>query len=200
MPKTLSPEQLAEKRKKHAAYMKAWYAKRGRKRNRAQENAYARAYAKANPEKVKASLAAWRATHVEEERQYKSDYHQKNYATWRQRKLAEDPDYFKKRRAKAVASPTHMDVQTCGHLRRTYGITLAEFKAMSAAQGGVCAICEKAETKMHRGKVQRLSVDHDHETGKVRGLLCHACNKLAGSSREYVKHLERVIAYIQGSA
>jgi hypothetical protein len=52
-------------------------------------------------------------------------------------------------------------------LRCRYGITTADFDAMLARQCGKCAICESNK---------RLCVDHDHVTGRVRGILCHSCN------------------------
>jgi len=45
---------------------------------------------------------------------------------------------------------------------------------------GVCQICKKAETATKNGKIKPLSVDHDHKTGKVRGLLCQKCNMKVG--------------------
>lgn len=53
------------------------------------------------------------------------------------------------------------------HLKRRYGITAAEVEAMMAAEGGTCAIC-RVKPAEH--------VDHDHETGDVRGILCFTCN------------------------
>jgi hypothetical protein len=62
------------------------------------------------------------------------------------------------------------------HYKKKYGITLNKYNDMLSAQGGVCAICSQPETRMLRGKVAALSVDHCHTTGKVRGLLCNRCN------------------------
>lgn len=56
------------------------------------------------------------------------------------------------------------------YLKRTYGITLDEYEAMSEAQAGVCAICGRPP------RTRSLHVDHDHKTGLVRGLLCMPCN------------------------
>lgn len=56
-------------------------------------------------------------------------------------------------------------------LKYLFGISLATYKAMELAQGGVCAICQKPPHK-----TRYLCVDHDHKTNKVRGLLCTACN------------------------
>jgi hypothetical protein len=57
-------------------------------------------------------------------------------------------------------------------LKHRYGITLADRDAMIAGQGGVCAVC--------RGQFDRPNVDHDHATGRVRGVLCTHCNLLLG--------------------
>lgn len=73
-------------------------------------------------------------------------------------------------------------------LKNRYGITIEEFEAMVLAQNGVCKICKKPETRGKRiGKFNnspwattRLSVDHCHKTGKVRGLLCQRCNIAIG--------------------
>lgn len=57
-------------------------------------------------------------------------------------------------------------------LRQKYDLTEAEYSAMFERQGGRCLICDV--------KKGRLDVDHDHETGQVRGLLCHRCNTAIG--------------------
>lgn len=59
---------------------------------------------------------------------------------------------------------------------RRFGLTVAKYEEMLAAQGGVCAICKQPETYTRQGTVGRLCVDHDHKTGQIRGLLCHWCN------------------------
>jgi len=56
-------------------------------------------------------------------------------------------------------------------LKNKYGITLAEYDWMFEQQGGVCAICGRINLNG-----QRLGIDHNHNTGKVRGLLCISCN------------------------
>lgn len=56
-------------------------------------------------------------------------------------------------------------------LKKNYGISLEQYQTMLDAQGGVCGICGQP-----RGKRRRLSVDHNHKTGEVRGLLCDRCN------------------------
>jgi hypothetical protein len=68
-------------------------------------------------------------------------------------------------------------------IQRKYGITLAQYKEMSEAQGHVCAVCAKPERVVdyRTGTVNQLAVDHCHETGRVRGLLCYSCNRVLGT-------------------
>ena len=77
-------------------------------------------------------------------------------------------------------------------LKKCYGINLDDFESMEKAQNGVCAICEGK-----CGTFGNLSVDHCHETGKVRGLLCSACNRAIGGLKHDVSILERAIAYLK---
>lgn len=75
-------------------------------------------------------------------------------------------------------------------LRKLYGIGLDDYERMYAKQKGCCAIC-----KTHRPK---LYVDHNHETGEVRKLLCQHCNSLLGYCRENVNTLISAIRYLRG--
>lgn len=69
-------------------------------------------------------------------------------------------------------------------LRAKFGISLAEYDDMFAAQKGRCAICGKPETAKRNGVVKRLAVDHDHNTGQIRGLLCGRCNPMIGYAQD----------------
>ena len=74
------------------------------------------------------------------------------------------------------------------HLRLRYGITAAEADAMLESQGGRCASCRERPAQ---------HVDHDHLTGKVRGMLCSCCNQGLGSFRDDARHLRRAIDYLE---
>lgn len=74
-------------------------------------------------------------------------------------------------------------------LRREYGLTPEEVTAMREAQGGVCAICEKPLG-------ERAHIDHCHETGHVRALLCHNCNIGLGHFGDDVKLMLKAAAYV----
>ena len=77
-----------------------------------------------------------------------------------------------------------------GELERKYGITTKEYNTLLDAQDGVCAIC-------FGGNNRKLCVDHDHDTGKVRGLLCDKCNLGIGMLGDKVDALQRAIDYLK---
>ncbi len=83
---------------------------------------------------------------------------------------------------------------------RRYGLTTASYDALLEAQGGVCGMCKEPEKLLRYGKVQRLSVDHDHETGAVRGLLCVNCNKVLGHAHDRPEVLAAGIEYLRAHA
>lgn len=84
--------------------------------------------------------------------------------------------------------------QSIGVSCRKWGCTIAEYNAMLEAQGGTCYICKLPES---HARYKRLSIDHCHETGVVRGLLCHKCNTILGLARDRVDILQAAIAYLQ---
>ena len=77
------------------------------------------------------------------------------------------------------------------HLKRRYGIGAAEVTEMMRAQGWLCPICLRAlDARSH--------VDHDHETGKVRAVLCFNCNGGLGQFKDTAASLRRAAAYLEG--
>jgi len=99
-------------------------------------------------------------------------------------------DYKRRNHQKVLSSTKNL------HLKKTFGITLDEYKTMLLKQKGVCAICGKPETSTFRGKIRHLSVDHDHETDKNRGLLCNDCNIALGWFHDDVQILANAIRYL----
>ena len=81
--------------------------------------------------------------------------------------------------------------QRDGELRRRYGITLADYDLLFDVQGGKCAICKHDDFKP-----SDWHVDHDHATGKVRGVLCRHCNRALGAVKDRVDTLRNAIAYL----
>ncbi len=68
---------------------------------------------------------------------------------------------------------------------------------MSDRQGRVCAICSRPEKQLRRGVLKRLAVDHCHTTGKIRGLLCAACNVTLGKFGDDPVLLDVAAAYLR---
>lgn len=80
------------------------------------------------------------------------------------------------------------------NVKAWYGISLEEYDSMLKSQGNRCAICRSEKP---RGK-GRFAIDHDHATGKVRGLLCHGCNTGIGGLGDSVENLAAAIRYLAG--
>lgn len=78
-------------------------------------------------------------------------------------------------------------------LKKRYGISLDDYRAMLSSQGGRCAICRGTRTA--RGR--ELAVDHCHKTGRVRGILCVHCNVALGQARDRVDVLRAMIRYLR---
>lgn len=76
-------------------------------------------------------------------------------------------------------------------LRTTYGITLEEYQHIFTAQGNCCAVCQNTSRRMH--------VDHDHTTGRIRGILCHNCNIALGLLQDNEHTLTNLAAYLRAN-
>jgi hypothetical protein len=85
--------------------------------------------------------------------------------------------------------------QRDNHLKRLYGISEEEYDQMLISQDFRCAICR--EESQATGKNARLHVDHDHVTGKVRGLLCYACNIAIGFLEEDPDRVQKIMNYLE---
>lgn len=109
---------------------------------------------------------------------------------------AENRDYINaKNREKYAENPEPTRLATRkSKLKIKYGLTEEAHDAMLASQGGCCAICKTFRWGSTSGVPH---VDHDHETGEVRGLLCFACNTGLGKLGDNVESLERALAYLK---
>lgn len=79
------------------------------------------------------------------------------------------------------------------HFRRKYGISLEDYGRLLEGQGGRCKICG---TDQPGGQYKVFHVDHSHETGAVRGLLCNNCNAMIGFAKEDPAIMQAAIAYL----
>jgi hypothetical protein len=92
------------------------------------------------------------------------------------------------RRERRRANP---DARLTESLKRVgHNLTVADYRFLEAGQGGRCAIC------LQRPPSGRLHVDHDHQTGRIRGLLCGSCNKALGLFRDDPARMRRAATYL----
>lgn len=89
------------------------------------------------------------------------------------------------------------DAHTDRYLRRCYGIGWDDYCRMHKEQKGLCAICGSPGFTMKECHTLKLVVDHDHETGAVRGLLCHNCNRGLGLFHDRCEDLVRALQYLK---
>jgi len=118
-------------------------------------------------------LKAWGAANAERRRRYQRQYVQSDAAR-------------EKRNAR----------KRNRHFLLEYGLTAEDIQRMEEEQGGRCRICNQPPDRGIFGQPPRLHVDHDHETGKVRGLLCSGCNTGIGMLQEDPLRLLASIEYL----
>jgi hypothetical protein len=82
-------------------------------------------------------------------------------------------------------------------MRKLYGIGLEDYNRMVEEQGGLCAICRRPPTYTRRQV--RFHIDHCHDTGTVRGLLCGQCNVGIGMFDHDPDRLKQAMAYLEGT-
>ncbi|TLS45516.1 recombination endonuclease VII [Streptomyces montanus] len=108
----------------------------------------------------------------------------KPHSEWHRKSSAADGLAGRCKACRAAVAPAQ-------HLRRKYGLTVAERDEMIASQMGLCAICLEAPA---------VHVDHCHETGRVRGVLCFNCNSGLGLLRDDPEAAYRAADYLEGNA
>ncbi len=85
-------------------------------------------------------------------------------------------------------------------LKSTYGISVEQYAALLIEQGGGCAACGSTKRVSRKGVELELPVDHCHETGRIRGILCNECNRVVGLLGDSVHSIQRAIDYLNGSS
>jgi hypothetical protein len=140
---------------------------------RAEKREYFRLWQQRNRKKVYASVVRWRTKNREKH----LEYGRKNKMSLRQRKPEQYWTYMRK-----------------FHLKRSFGMTVAEYEALLKKQDYKCTICGEPHVEATK---KRLQVDHCHKTGKVRELLCHHCNNMLGWAKDNIQILEKGIEYLK---
>lgn len=100
---------------------------------------------------------------------------------------------FKHKADGFIRNRNRPEVQREWNLRKSYGIGLAEYEAMLVFQGGRCGVCRATSADSVN---RHLHVDHDHETGAIRGLLCSHCNRALGNVRDDPQRLRALADYL----
>ena len=109
--------------------------------------------------------------------------HRANNKRWRQ----ENQEYLREYRRK------NRHQQRKSWIKLNYGLSWNEYEAMFDAQDGKCAIC--GSPNPGRG-AHWFDVDHDHRSGRVRGLLCHSCNVGLGAFKDDLEIVRRAVQYM----
>jgi hypothetical protein len=138
-----------------------------------------KAWKAANPEIVKSRKKKWDIENNEHKKRYKKEWN------------AQNKEHVHSYNQMRKNSDSHYDVKR--HLKEVYGISLEEYNEILAKQSGVCAICGE---ETHRKK---LFVDHDHDSGAIRGLLCQQCNTALGMVSDNIDTLSTMISYLISS-
>ena len=140
---------------------------------------------------------------------YHAEYYQKNKADWNNRTPDENAKRNAARRDKYATDEEYRDTtrkkvknyqMSHPHIRKAqrikkFGITLEEFNSILTQQDGKCAICGYSDRS---DKNFFPVVDHDHLSGKVRGLLCMNCNMGIGKFKDDISRLKSAINYLGG--
>jgi len=175
-----------ERKLREAARKRLWSAE-----NRERIRAYRRARRAANPELAR-----------ERDRLSAANHKKLTGATTR-------PWYFANREKAAETArkyrETHKneihEANQRRDLLRKYGLSQEAYSSLSARQGSLCAICQKPESVLDRkGRLRRLTVDHDHKTGALRGLLCFRCNTAIGKMSDDPARLRAAADYIEAAS
>jgi len=133
-------------------------------------------YYQKHKEKIRKRAKEYRAENVEKFKEWNRK--------WRLNKKMKYPTLDKDHDLKYKTQASERE------LKRKYGLTKKDVQKMQASQENHCLICQECFTKTP-------CVDHDHKTGKIRGLLCGRCNRVLGNIEENVILLRNMILYLE---
>lgn len=138
----------------------------------------------------RARAARYHAAHRDERRAYREEWrrlHPEYAAQWR----ASHPDYDAQWRA---SHPERVAQHRQNARVARYGLTFDEYRQIFDEQGGLCCICFFPINLTGR----QTHIDHDHETGEIRGILCSTCNTILGLAHDDAVRLQTAAQYLGG--
>lgn len=149
-------------------------------------------YRKTNSEQIKLKQKAYRVAHPE--LQHKNRKEHPEIERERAKKYYDlHPEIVEERNRRRREEKCERVYEY--NIKVNYGITLEEYDKILFNQNGKCKICGKENGKRYK----RLHIDHNHATGKIRGLLCHSCNVAIGFLHDDPELLQRAIDYLNES-
>jgi hypothetical protein len=99
-------------------------------------------------------------------------------------------------KAKLKYKKTEKGKTTSLNLRcKSYNLTIDDYNKMFTSQNGCCKICGKHQSEFKKS----LSIDHNHQTNEVRGLLCNNCNTILGHAKDDIEILQNAIKYLKSA-
>ena len=131
-----------------------------------------------NANKVKNQSSSWRETNKDYDKKRKQKWYSENKMVL----IKKHKEWRRNNKSKIITR----------HLQKTYGINLDQYNELLKKQNGCCAICQRPSKELKK----RLGIDHDHTTGKIRGLLCYECNYGLGYFKDNSSFLLRAIDYL----
>ena len=104
------------------------------------------------------------------------------------------PDGFYSQCKQCAEAAKTQETRQRGALKFRYNITIEDYNEILLSQNNTCAICDATESGYKR---KYFCVDHNHETNKIRGLLCYACNLGLGKFKDNIDTLKNAIKYLE---
>lgn len=121
--------------------------------------------------------------------------------TYNRRYCKDNPDMKKKHndlrkewRKEYYAKPKNKMKLRNSHLMSQFNLTHDDYEQMLKSQEGVCAICKRHRVATNK---EYMAIDHCHDTGDIRGILCNWCNRGLGVFEDNVEFLENAIKYLR---
>lgn len=192
----------AAQKKAEAAASRRWRERHPDRAKKVERDAYHRRQAKLGKNSIprvkltseerRAKSAArvreWRRRNLKRSKAQRK----RNYERNREQQCARSRDWYRRNKERALLQ------KRVYHLQARYGLTAEQ----AAALGTVCSICGAAESGVvskATGRNHRMHIDHDHDSGRVRGLLCNGCNCGIGYFKHDIKRMKKAIAYLEST-
>ena len=166
-------------------YRREWY-----ERNRSHALTYAKQYRLDHPDETRENNKRYKAEHKDEAKVYMTQYRLENAETIKEQQR----EYQKNNKELIKNCPSNSPKRRMAYYRKgAYGLTEDDFVKKIESQDGRCKICNRPFYE----ECGAPCVDHDHETEKVRDLLCHNCNRALGLFKESIETLRTAIQYLE---